>query len=304
MSYTFPSANTVLVFNLAGGTETSKIPEPTLGAVPAPATAPRKPAEEAPRDKDAHIGELLAEVDAEAYKIADIPENWNVSVPDETPVPSEPLEAPNCNTEKSVPVNVHQNPNPLALQVGSNGEVPRWKPGSVIKWNYFPSGWPGGETQAREVGEMMAQATLDWNKANIGVTFSPGTTLKECTFVLGFNAARTPLIAEAFFPNSNDLSYVNVYSQGIYSSWYKQLRAVFRHELGHVLGLRHEFAMDPGSQYEGGSVQFGTRDAYSVMNYRDEPPTLTQKDIDTARAFYAYTGEYIGSMPVRDYIPY
>lgn len=56
--------------------------------------------------------------------------------------------------------------------------------------------------------------------------------------------------------------------------------------------------------YEGGSVQFGPRDAYSVMNYRPEPPAITQNDINSARAFYGYNQGYIGNMPVRDYIPY
>ena len=87
------------------------------------------------------------------------------------------------------------------------------------------------------------------------------------------------MIAEAFFPNGNDLSYVNVYSEGVGGTWFPQLKSVFLHELGHVLGLRHEFAMDPGSMYEGGSVQFGPRDPYSVMNYRSEPPRITTNDI-------------------------
>lgn len=87
------------------------------------------------------------------------------------------------------------------------------------------------------------------------------------------------MIAEAFFPNGNDLNYINVYQEGIGGTWFPQLKSVFLHELGHVLGLRHEFAMDPGPMHEGGSVQFGPRDPYSVMNYRSEPPRITTNDI-------------------------
>lgn len=42
------------------------------------------------------------------------------------------------------------------------------------------------------------------------------------------------MIAEAFFPNGNDLNYVNVYEQGVGGTWFPQLKSVFLHELGHV----------------------------------------------------------------------
>ncbi len=152
MSYTFPSASTVLVFNVVGGTETL----PTVGPAPIQATAPKptpalpapskpvedRPVEQAVTDHEAHITQLLAEVpDPGAYAVGQAIENPDGAVPDKPPAPTEPLELPDCNTELSVPVNVQQNPNPLSLQIGYGGEVPRWKPGSTIKWTYFLTGW-------------------------------------------------------------------------------------------------------------------------------------------------------------------
>ena len=85
---------------------------------------------------------------------------------------------------------------------------------------------------------------------------------------------------------------------------------VFTHELGHVLGLRHEFAMDAYSaMYEGGAERLGPRDPMSVMNYRREPPEMQQSDIDSTKAFYALKPDqngkapYVGSTAVTDYRP-
>lgn len=200
MSLNFPAAGTVLVFNVGRGSiEASKEPapipqaEPKALSVPAPkrvtesAPKPSAPAPEQPSQelKEAHIEDLLSAVNAEAYELAKIPANWDELNAEDASAPTEALVAPNCNTEKSVPVNVHKNPNPLALQVGNFGEVPRWAPGSTIKWGYFGSGWPGGTSQADQAAAMLNQAAMEWNKLSIGVQFVLGTTLKECTFVLG-----------------------------------------------------------------------------------------------------------------------
>ena len=203
MSLTFPVANTVLVFNVGhGGIKASQEPAPApktepkaLPAPPAPAPKPvtesapqpSAPAPEQPSQevKEAHIADLLSVVNAEAYELAKIPANWDELNAKEAPSPTEALVVPNCNTEKSVPVNVHKNPSPLALQVGNFGEVPRWTPGTVIKWGYFNSGWPGGINQGNQAAAMLNQATMEWNQLNIGVQFALGATLKECSFVLG-----------------------------------------------------------------------------------------------------------------------
>lgn len=72
----------------------------------------------------------------------------------------------------------------------------------------------------------------------------------------------------------------------------------FLHELGHVLGLRHEFAPQ-----EGGAVQLGPRDPFSVMNYRSEPPMITESDIASTRKFYAIPGGNIGNVPLELFVP-
>ncbi|RKK89064.1 hypothetical protein BFJ71_g12553 [Fusarium oxysporum] len=90
---------------------------------------------------------------------------------------------------------------------------------------------------------------------------------------------------------------------------------VFIHELGHVLGLRHEFAIgdvrdEMTTDREGEKVvRIDAPDPNSVMNYRNEPPQLQQSDIDSTRKFYSMTEDPNGKSPsigmtlVVDYTP-
>lgn len=88
---------------------------------------------------------------------------------------------------------------------------------------------------------------------------------------------------------------------------------VFTHELGHVLGLRHEFAIGdvPSTMAaEGrGAIRIDAPDAKSVMNYSHEPPEIQQSDIDSTRKFYSMREDENGRAPrighteVVDYTP-
>ncbi|CZS79784.1 unnamed protein product [Fusarium graminearum] len=46
-----------------------------------------------------------------------------------------------------------------------------------------------------------------------------------------------------FSSGSEDLNYVFVFSYAFSKTWKPHMWNVFAHELGHVLGLRHEFAI-------------------------------------------------------------
>lgn len=110
------------------------------------------------------------------------------------------------------------------------------------------------------VGGYFDQAAREWNSYLVGVTFQYEPDITKCCFAVGYNAQNVGnLWAIAFFPNGKDLNYVNVYSGAVDGAQRGiSLKPLFRHELGHVIGLRHEFANDPSSgieNYEGGSVQ-------------------------------------------------
>ncbi|KAL5354911.1 hypothetical protein ACLOAV_001002 [Pseudogymnoascus australis] len=154
-----------------------------------------------------------------------------------------------CVTEKP-----HVN-SPNALVVGL-AFIPRWRKGSVIKWAAKSKGWPTPE-HGVVAANRLKEAAKEWNNHNVGVTFEWVDDIEEACFVLQYGGELGRVIASAFFPNDALLNAVNVYSYAFESTQVGILKNVFLHELGHVLGLRHEFALDIWpTTFEGGAVPF------------------------------------------------
>lgn len=255
--------------------------------------------------KQNRIGELIQSVGEDYLATITPPPDAANYKGEATDTPADGLPIPQCATEKPAPLNLEGHGSPLALQVGFYGDIPRWKPGSVIQYATYAGGYPTLE-DAKYAANQLIKAANEWNGKNIGVTFRWVANLEDACFVLGYGGEiKGGTLAEAFFPNGNDLNNVIVYKGMFSTEWKSHMWEVFTHELGHVLGLRHEFAMDKDlyGRVEGGSVQFGPRDQYSVMNYRPEPPKITQLDTDGTKSFYRYTGTSISSMAIKDWIP-
>ncbi|KAF7555438.1 hypothetical protein G7Z17_g2148 [Cylindrodendrum hubeiense] len=220
-------------------------------------------------------------------------------------------EVPACITQRAIPVNLRNGP--ADIIVGLNNECPRWVPGSVIKWAAWRQGFKT-EADADHAAAQLNIAASQWNNANIGVTFEWVPLATDATFVLCNGGAMGGVLASAFFPNANDLNYLYVYTTAFRPQFRSNMWQVFVHELGHVLGLRHEFAIEGlperGIGPEGrGAVVLGVRDEKSVMNYRNDLPEIQPSDIQSTTEFYALREDdqgnppMVGMTPVGDYTP-
>lgn len=213
---------------------------------------------------------------------------------------------------------------PPSINVGINDAnlgpiVPRWDVSSGnTKLQYFVDTNTFTNLAATEADfatTKLQEAADEWNSLGLGLTISQAASATTSHFSLIYQQNKGQLIdrrlAEAFFPNDPN-RFVIVTDLALDQRNRGILKNVFLHELGHVLGLRHEFALDKKQQLKlgviedvDGAVKFKGRNSRSVMNYTAKP-TLRKSDKAAVREFYKLAPGHViagGSGPVTVFVP-
>ena len=185
--------------------------------------------------------------------------------------------------------------------VGFNGECPRYSPGSIIKYVSYFAGWPGGQGQL--ISDTMWAAASAWNAQNIGVRFQWTTNPAEATFEVIYGGEHPTAAARAFFPKNRGGNQVIVYAASFTPAGLARMQNSFQHELGHIMGLRHEFADTETPP----AVLLGVRNRLSIMSY-EFARLIQATDVQWARVFYTRPNgssitDATQSLPIRDYAP-
>lgn len=140
----------------------------------------------------------------------------------------------------------------------------------------------------------LKKAADEWNRIGLGVEFEPTNDESQAHFRLLYEKSTDETVyMKGFFPHQQATTDLRVLPITL-----TKRRAVmhndFLHELGHILGLRHEFAVNTLNWFVeraadlatgGKALEFGTPNPKSVMSYAD-PATLQQTDMDNIKAFY------------------
>jgi hypothetical protein len=174
--------------------------------------------------------------------------------------------------------------NQLTLVIGilPNGEEAKWNAGDIIRYSVSKSSFPELSNYNRVVA-FMQKATADWSRVcnikfeyrsqfdNVGRDGTPPSGIDF--FVTEFDAGGA-FIAESFFPGEQiSLRKIRL-DPSFYTSPY-DMTGMLRHELGHILGFRHEhiFSNDRMCPVEGliykhlKAKPLTHYDPYSVMHY-------------------------------------
>ncbi|KAI1380024.1 hypothetical protein F4677DRAFT_302139 [Hypoxylon crocopeplum] len=183
-----------------------------------------------------------------------------------------------------------------SIRLGKYNAIHRWTLGSRIKYRVNGGSFPNCTMAARAAAALEGAAN-EWNKGSIGVRFERVADHKPAVFQLEFTVhseGDEDLLAKSFFPceaKTPRLLFLHVY-QLLFDEirCHGYMTNVFCHELGHILGLWHEFAGVEERDVE--CVLFGTDNPSSIMNYPLEPRNWSQMhiqeaDYDEVKRFYA-----------------
>jgi hypothetical protein len=160
--------------------------------------------------------------------------------------------------------------------VTAGGKHVRWKPGTVLTYRVARTTFSAAHYET--VVENMAAATGAWEET-CGVSFRhasdlderPGTGPEGSVFVVRELDTGGQFIAAAFFPNDPATRRLVLIDPSYYSTTFDAV-GVLRHELGHVLGFRHEHIVSqapPACPDEPlfDTAQLTDYDPQSVMHY-------------------------------------
>ncbi|KAK0620694.1 hypothetical protein B0T14DRAFT_481701 [Immersiella caudata] len=149
---------------------------------------------------------------------------------------------------------------------GEQKRFSRWKPGCTVRFTVVEASFPSRKW-ARFARHALVKAAEDWNAKEVGVRFQPVRQSERAVFALKYYRAPSEYLADAFAPDSKNRT-LYIFNTSLHREYWPHLTNLFRHELGHVLGLRHDDAAT--REWEIPSVELAPANELSIMNFYPE----------------------------------
>lgn len=158
---------------------------------------------------------------------------------------------------------------------------------------------------AAHASKCLEEAARQWNRGNVGVQFQKVADGEKAVFQLEYSIIdegnRTRL-AHAFMPGPQwSLQKFWVYKLAFNKDCCSSMTNIFCHELGHILGLRHEFSLERENTCS--SVQWGPRNSLSIMSHYSKSLHMEETDISELKRFYEFRGKEYKDFDIIDLDP-
>jgi len=213
-----------------------------------------------------------------------------------------------CDTENAGRATPHGHPPAELVLDATEGFIPLWAKHTTLRWRFRDSSFQRfakPATAKAAVQAIFAKAVLAWGDA-APIKFAKRDDAWDFEIVMraSNDCDRSGcVLASAFFPDAGRHK-LTVYPMMFDQSEEEQIETL-AHEIGHVFGLRHFFALVQETGFP--AVIFGKHDKFSVMNYGPESK-LTKTDRSDLKKLYeqAWSGRLtaINGTPIRFVQPF
>lgn len=198
-------------------------------------------------------------------------------------------------------------PDPQALVVGEANLVTLWNDGSTINYTILANTFPN-ETMRQTALTAFSEAAYNWTNAGFTkIKLVYTDRLEDSKYTIRFQSTPSGnTVASTFKPNLDDVTDVNVYPLfyqlgGSTQELFNRQVNTMQHEIGHIFGLRHEFALTGETNRP--AIQIGDPNPLSIMSYNADR-TIQPSDVATINVLYTlYPPSQIGTFRIERIAP-